>query len=81
MEISRGTVVKARAGRDKDNFFVVLNFDGQYATICDGKRRKLEKPKRKKEKHLSLTCTKVLEEDLSTNRKIRKALSSFNNKS
>ena len=54
MEIVKGCVVKAKAGRDKDGFFVVLDVDGSYAMICDGKRRTLEKPKRKKYKQFSL---------------------------
>ena len=50
MEIVKGCVVKAKAGRDKNGYFVVLDLDGEYAMISDGKRRPLEKPKRKKYK-------------------------------
>lgn len=77
MERKRGMVVKASAGRDKMGFFIVLDFDDVYANICDGKRRKLEKPKKKKWKHLSLTNAVVPEGSITTNREIRKALADF----
>lgn len=77
MEITKGLVVKSKAGRDKGNFFVVLEFDGKYASICDGKRRLLENPKRKKEKHLSITNSKLDQNSMGSNREIRKALSKF----
>lgn len=78
MEMVRGSVVRANAGRDKGKFFVVLGFDSKYVIIGDGKNRTLEKPKRKKEKHLSVSSTIVNESSMSTNREIRKALSEFN---
>lgn len=74
MEIEKGSVVKATAGRDKNDIFVVIAIDCEYAIICNGKRRPLEKPKRKKLKHLSLTKMVVAEKSMSTNREIRKTL-------
>ena len=41
MELTKGLVVRALAGRDMGNFFVVLSVDGGYALIAEGKRRKL----------------------------------------
>lgn len=52
-ELSMGQVVISTAGRDKDHKFVVLCIiDDQYVYISDGDIRKLEKPKKKKIKHL-----------------------------
>ena len=51
MNISAGTVVKATAGRDKDKLFLVLQTDGAYCFIANGRERKAEKPKKKKLKH------------------------------
>ena len=48
MSIVKGSIVRAKAGRDKDGFFVVLGTDGEYAFIADGKRRGVQKPKKKK---------------------------------
>ena len=55
MELTKGLVVRALAGRDMGNFFVVLSVDGGYALIADGKRRKLASPKRKNLRHLQRT--------------------------
>ncbi len=78
MEICVGRVVRALAGRDKGKFFVVLGFDNEYVLICDGKTRPIERPKRKNVKHLALTKTVLPQDEMATNRKIRKALSPFN---
>ncbi len=52
-EIKVGQVVKSKAGRDKDRFFIVIGIvDEQYVLIADGDLRKIDKPKQKKIKHL-----------------------------
>ena len=78
MDIVKGSVVRAKAGRDKDSYFVVLDVFDEFALIVDGKSRKLEKPKKKNLNHLEATKT-VITQNLETNRKIKKALSDFNN--
>ena len=78
MDIVKGSIVRAKAGRDKDKFFVVLETDGSYAMIADGRRRRVEKPKRKKFIHLAPTKT-VHEGLMDTNPKIRKILNDFSN--
>ncbi len=77
MEIIRGQVVKSKAGRDKGGFLAVLKVEPPYAVLCDGKRRPLERPKRKKLMHLAPTGTVLPEEVLGTDRKLRKALQAF----
>lgn len=48
-----GSVVLSKAGHDKNGLFVVIKVcDNDYVLIADGKTRKLDKPKRKKIKHL-----------------------------
>lgn len=48
-----GQIVKSKAGRDKDRLFVVIDlFDDVHVLVADGDLRKLEKPKKKKVKHL-----------------------------
>ena len=59
MEFVRGMIVRATAGRDQGGFFTVLSVEGDYAMICNGKRRPLEQPKKKKLKHLAPTHTAV----------------------
>ena len=71
-----GTIVKAKAGRDKEGFFVVVKADERFVFIADGKRRKVETPKKKNPLHLAPTNT-VLSHSMDTNRNIRKALKDF----
>jgi ribosomal protein L14E/L6E/L27E len=44
MNITTGSVVRAKAGRDKDKFFIVLRVEDGYGYIADGRRRKAENP-------------------------------------
>jgi ribosomal protein L14E/L6E/L27E len=76
MDIQKGSIVRARAGRDKDSFFVVLSVEGKYALIADGRRRKLEQPKKKNLLHLAPTNT-VYEGSIQTNPQLKRILSPF----
>ncbi|MBQ3115778.1 MAG: KOW domain-containing RNA-binding protein [Clostridia bacterium] len=50
--ISFGDLVISIAGRDKGEKLLVINVSDGYATVVNGKTRKVENPKRKKIKHL-----------------------------
>ena len=51
-----GKVVHSKAGRDMHkNFIVVGILNNEYVYISDGDLRKIEKPKKKKVKHLNFT--------------------------
>ena len=45
-------VVKATAGRDQGKLFYVIGADGLYLALANGKDRTLDRPKRKKCKHV-----------------------------
>ena len=45
-------VVRSTAGRDQGELFYVIGTDPVYLFLANGKDRKLEKPKRKKRKHI-----------------------------
>lgn len=77
MDILKGSIVRAKAGRDKGEYFIVLGFDGNFALITNGKQRKVETPKKKSLKHLEPTQT-VLDLQQPTNRQIKKLLNEFN---
>jgi large subunit ribosomal protein L14e len=80
-----GQIVISRAGRDAGRKFVVVRvIDDLYVEICDGDLRKVEKPKKKKIKHLNITddmaeglAEKLKSGDRITNAEIRKALVDF----
>ena len=79
MEPARGLIVCAAAGRDKDRYFVITDFDGGYAYIADGRTRKLASPKRKNVKHLRMTGTELALTQI-TDRKLRNLLKEFTEK-
>jgi len=79
VEIVKGIVVKAIAGRDRGSIFVVkeLTENRGYVLIADGKTRKLESPKKKSIKHLRFTNTVIDINDI-TNKKLKMALRNLN---
>ena len=44
--------METTAGRDAGNLFYVLETDGMWLALANGKDRRIEKPKRKKGKHV-----------------------------
>jgi len=50
-----GQIVFSKRGRDKGRAMIVLFVGGEYAYLVDGKYRTLEKPKKKKAKHIQIT--------------------------
>lgn len=78
MKLEIGTVVKALKGRDKDKYFCVVGMEDEYVYICNGKERKLSKPKRKKIKHIQATQAKLQTETLQVNKHIKKAIKGLN---
>lgn len=77
INLKRGSIVKAAAGKEKGNFFVVLEFNKDYVIISDGRYRPIEKAKKKNVKHIFPTSTVLDESCLETNRKIRNAINAF----
>lgn len=76
MDIVKGSIVTATAGRDKGGCFVVLATDGRFAFIADGKRRRVEAPKRKNLIHLRATNT-VIEGLPATNPQVKRVIREF----
>ncbi|MBQ7756820.1 MAG: KOW domain-containing RNA-binding protein [Oscillospiraceae bacterium] len=76
VNIQIGSIVRARAGREKDRLMIVAQLHDGFVELCDGKERKLEKPKRKNIKHISPTH-EVISMEMLTNKKLRKILSEF----
>ena len=69
----RGT----RAGRDAPNTLAVLAVEGEYLLLADGRRRKVEKPKRKKAIHTAPTGTVLDPAQLKTNKLLRAAIAAY----
>ena len=86
MSVALGQIVVSRAGRDTGKSFVVVRIiDQNFVEVADVSLRRIEKPKRKKIKHLNITDENAesLGEKLKSsirisNAEIRKALASLN---
>ncbi|MGN1411216.1 MAG: hypothetical protein ACI4WH_01735 [Oscillospiraceae bacterium] len=76
MNISIGTVVKACAGRDGNDYFVVVAHDDAWVYIANGKNRKLSKPKKKNVKHLQFTKS-IIDLEKFTDKKLKKFLNEY----
>ena len=87
MEVDKSSLIVSKAGRDKGQLFYVIDTDEQYVYLADGKSRKLEKPKRKKRKHVqqvprteSRIAEKIRNGEKVLNSELRKELASFGQK-
>ena len=74
-----GQVVKSTAGHDKGELLVIAGFEKTEVLVCDGKHRKLEKPKCKNPKHLEETEIFLEKDSMATNKKLRKTLNKIAN--
>ena len=83
-----GKVALSKSGRDEGKYFIILGIiNDNYVYISDGALRVVDKPKKKKIKHLDITDT-VAEDirdllragDKVTNSAIKKYLQSMNSK-
>lgn len=77
-----GTIVLSKAGRDRGRLFCVIGAEENFCLIADGRHRLMEKPKRKKIKHLqkqgeSQKAAQLLREGALTNKLLKKELAQF----
>ena len=84
MNIAESNIVKATAGRDAGKFFFVLAVQGDFLLLADGKHRRAETPKRKRQKHValvgeshSLVAEKIRSGEKITNSELRKAIAAI----
>ena len=81
MDIVKANIVKSTAGRDKGELFFVLATEGDFLLLADGKLRPVERPKRKRRKHVVLRradggelSRKIRSNESITNSELRKAI-------
>ncbi len=74
----------SKCGRDKGRTFIVIDFDEEFIYLADGDLRKLEKPKKKKLKHVQIVnkvdlgIKEKLEKGYILDADLRKAIKAFN---
>ncbi len=72
-----GQIVLSKAGRDCGTFLVTVGETETDLLVCDGKKRRLEQPKRKRKRHVAVTQTLLSAQQISTNKSIRRSLAVF----
>jgi len=84
MKIEKADIVIPRNGRDEGKSFLVIQAEEEYSQIADGKNRRVDKPKRKKNKHLKLEekafgriAEKLMSGGTVTNNEIKRALAAY----
>ena len=73
LKCRKGDFVLSLAGRDEGRIHLVIDADENYAFIADGDTRKVQKPKKKKIKHLRLLEAEKYEGEI-TNRMLREKI-------
>lgn len=56
-EIEIGGFVRSVAGHDLGKCYVIFQIDAEYVYLVDGKIRTLDRPKKKKKKHITFLST------------------------
>lgn len=84
MQIEKGDLVLAAAGRENGKRFFVLREEGNFLFLADGKHRRVEAPKRKSRKHVRFlahsdcpAACKIKSNQSITNSELRKALAAI----
>jgi ribosomal protein L14E/L6E/L27E len=79
VEFKTKTVVLSLAGHDKGSLFAIIGTESEsYVLVADGRHRKIQKPKKKKVKHLKALGELELKDPASaTNRELLRALRGF----
>ena len=49
-----GFLASSKAGHDKDKIYVIMKEDCEYVWLADGKCKTVEKPKKKRKKHIQI---------------------------
>ena len=50
--VKAGMFARSKAGHDKGKLYIIMKTEGKYAYLTDGRIRPLEKPKKKKIRHI-----------------------------
>ena len=72
--LQRGSVVTAAAGKEKGRLLAVLEANADGLLLADGRKRRIERPKRKNPRHVAETGEILDETAMATNRELRRAL-------
>ncbi len=83
-KINVGDIVFSKMGRDSGRYYIVMAVEENYVYICDGDLHKVDKPKKKKIKHIDKSgsfseyvSAKLQEGAKVTNAELRRTIGEF----
>jgi ribosomal protein L14E/L6E/L27E len=67
--MEKGQIVYSKAGRDKQEIFIIFDILDDFVFLVNGKSRKIDKPKKKKIKHIQKTnyISQIIKEKIKDN--------------
>lgn len=84
--IKTGYFAVSKAGHDCNEIYVIIEVDSEYVYLADGKLKTVDKPKKKKKKHIQIVtnmdeaiCTKLSQNKLLINEDIKRAIKLYKN--
>ncbi len=77
--LEKGRVVRSLAGRDSGYLLAVLSANDRTAEVCDGKERPLSRPKIKNIRHIEPLEKVLTEDEMRSDRALKKALACVKN--
>ena len=54
-----GKFATSKAGHDRDQIYVIVDAEDDFVYLCDGRLKPLQKPKKKRLKHIQIINTTV----------------------
>lgn len=57
-----GRFATSKAGHDRKTCYVIVSEENDFVYLCDGRKRKLQSPKKKRKKHTQIADRTVSEE-------------------
>ena len=57
-----GNFAFSKAGHDKGKLYVIVAEEQDYVSLCDGRLKKIDAPKKKRKKHIQIVNRRVGEE-------------------
>ena len=77
MELTRGGLAISKAGHDKGRIYVIIDRDDDHVYLVDGELKTVDKPKKKKIKHIQPVDRHVDLEQAVTNEHIKRVLKEY----
>lgn len=72
MECRAGMFARTLAGHDQNGLYVIISVEDEYVYLVDGKIRTIDRPKKKKKKHIQIDyqITEFIQEKIDSGKRL-----------